>query len=249
VTSLLFVGAMATILLVYFRFVFGYFMRNCERQADLYALQLVGNSRGLVSSLEKIAVHSGHSHDRPSWHHFSIRQRIDFLKKCEADRRWITSHDNKLRRSIAIFVLGLLSLGYLGYNMDFIEMGKTLNSRLIEKVLLKEIEANPTNATLYFTLGTIYYEDEAFVYSIAAYEKSISMAPNNPEALNNLAWIYATSSVSALRSPVQALVYAQKAAALKPAPHVLDTLAESYYVNGHYESQLRKFEEALDKER
>jgi hypothetical protein len=60
-------------------------------------------------------------------------------------------------------------------------------------------------------------------------------------------------------------VYAIHAAALKPIPHILDTLAESYYVNGlhekavvtikealamqpqdraYYESQLKKFEKA-----
>ncbi|MDY6954982.1 MAG: M48 family metallopeptidase, partial [Thermodesulfobacteriota bacterium] len=62
-TSILFVVAMATTLFVYFRYVFGYFMRNCERQADLYAFSLLGTSRGLVSSLEKIALHGGKTRD------------------------------------------------------------------------------------------------------------------------------------------------------------------------------------------
>jgi hypothetical protein len=72
-----------------------------------------------------------------------------------------------------------------------------------------------------------------------------------------------------LRSPLQALVYAKMAAALKPVPHILDTLAESYHVNGlhrqaieainkalflgpeereYYEKQRAKFEEALRRE-
>ncbi|MGD8758135.1 MAG: M48 family metallopeptidase, partial [Deltaproteobacteria bacterium] len=58
-TPILFTLAMAATLLVYFRYIFGYFMRNCERQADLYAFTLLGDSSGLVSSLEKIAIYSG----------------------------------------------------------------------------------------------------------------------------------------------------------------------------------------------
>jgi Zn-dependent protease with chaperone function len=263
-TSVLFTMAMAATLLIYFRYVFGYFMRNCERQADLHAFTLLGTSHGLVSSLEKIATYSGKAHDRPSWHHFSIRQRINFLNKCETDRRWITQHDRKLRRSVMVFVAGLLFMGYLGYVINFGEMGRALNSHFIEKVLVKEIRRNPTNPALYHMLASIHYQNRAYGQAIKAYEKSIELAPRNAEALNNLAWIYATCEEIEYRNPAKALVYAQQAATLKPVPHILDTLAESYYVNtlrqeaiktirqalamnpqdrDYYESQLKKFEE------
>ncbi len=237
--------AMAFVVLIYFRFVFGFFMRNCERQADVFAFELLGNSRGLISSLEKIAVYSGHSHDRPSWHHFSIRQRIDFLKMCEADRRWISRHDKKLRRSMAVFVVGLLGLGGLGYSINVGEMGKTLSTHFLQQVLVAEIENNPTNPSLHYMLGTIHYQNGAFEKAIADYQKTIILAPDNSEALNNLAWIYATCEVRELRSPVQALAYAKMAAALKPEPHVLDTLAESLYVNGFYDKAVAAIKEAL----
>lgn len=264
-TSILFTMAMAATLLVYFRYVFGYFMRNCERQADLHAFTLLGTGRGLVSSLEKIAAYSGQAHDRPCWHHFSIRQRIDFLNKCEMDRRWIVRHDRKLRRSIAVFVTGLLFTGYFGYAVNFGEMGKALNSHFLEKVLVKEIRRNPTKSDLHYMLASIYYQDKAYGQAIMAYEKSIELAPRHAEALNNLAWIYATCDRTRYRDPTKALDYAEQAAALNPAPHILDTLAESYHVNGlhqkaigtikqalargpkerdYYESQLRKFEKA-----
>lgn len=264
-TSILLTVAMAAILLIYFRYVFGYFMRNCERQADLYAFDFLGSSRWLVSSLEKIAVYSGQSHDRPSWHHFSIRQRIDFLNKCETDRRMIVQHDRKLRRSIILFIGGLLCIGYVGYAINFGETGKTLNKHFLQKALIKQLKQNPTNARLYSILGSIYYQDKAYVQAIEAYEKSIKLAPSDPEALNNLAWLYATCEQTECREPIKALVYARHAAAIKSAPHILDTLAESYHVNGfhdkaimtikralamqpkdraYYEGQLRKFEQA-----
>ena len=264
-TSVLFAVAMAATLLVYFRYVFGYFMRNCERQADLYAFELLGTSHGLVSSLEKIATYSGQAHDRPNWHHFSIRQRIDFLNKCEADRRWMTRHNRKLRRSIVAFVAGLLCMAYLGYAINFGEMGKALNRHYIEKIVGRELKRNPTNPALYAMLGSIYYQNKAYGQAIYAYEKSIELEPRNPEALNNLAWTYATCEEVQYRQPTKALAYAQRAASLKTVPHILDTLAESYYVNGlnqeaittikqalamgpedrdYYERQLKKFQQA-----
>jgi len=268
-TSILLTVAMAAILLIYFRYVFGYFMRNCERQADLYAFDLLGSSRWLVSSLEKIAVYSGQSHDRPSWHHFSIRQRIDFLNKCEADRGMIVQHDRKLRSSIMLFIGALLCTGYASYAINFGEMGKTLNKHFLQKVLIRELKRNPTDARLYSMLGYIYHDNKAYVQAIKAYEKSIELAPHDPDTLNNLAWLYATCEQPQCREPIKALAYARYAAAMKPLPHILDTLAESYYVNGlhekaimtikqalamqledraYYENQLRKFEQAaIDK--
>ena len=264
-TSILLTAAMAAILLIYFRYVFGYFMRNCERQADLYAFDLLGSSRWLVSYLEKIALYSGQSHDRPSWHHFSIRQRIDFLNKCEADRRMIVQHDRKLRSSIMLFIGALLCTGYASYAINFGEMGKTLNKHFLQNVLIRELKRNPTDARLYSMLGYIYHDNKAYVQAIKAYEKSIELAPHDPDTLNNLAWLYATCEQPQCREPIKALVYARYAAAMKPLPHILDTLAESYYVNGlhekaimtikqalamqledraYYENQLRKFEQA-----
>jgi Zn-dependent protease with chaperone function len=247
-TSILFTIAMAAILLVYFRFVFGYFMRNCERQADLYAFCLLGNSHGLVSSLEKIATHSGHAHDRPSWHHFSIRQRIDFLRKSELDRRWIIRHDKKLRRSVGVFLVGLFAIGYLGYTMNFGRMGHTLNSHFLQTVLIKEIEQTPDNPRLYTMLASLHYENEAYDKAIAAYTKAIELNPFDAEALNNLAWIYATCDTQEYRDPAKALLLARQAAALSPEPHILDTLAESYFINGLYEKAIDAIREALAKD-
>jgi len=246
-TSLAFTAAMATLFLVYFRYVFGYFMRNCERQADLYAFNLLGDSRSLVSSLEKIAVYSGQAHDRPSWHHFSIRQRIDFLNKCENDRRWIHRHDRKLRRSIIVFMVGLVTFGYLGYAINFSDVGETLNSRFLEKVLVTEIGQNPTKPGLYNMLASLYYQNEEYEQAVVTYEKSLRLAPDNAEALNNLAWLFATCNKKKYRNAKKALVYAKQAAALKRDPHILDTLAESYHMNGFHQEAIRVVREALAK--
>lgn len=244
VTSFLFTALMAVFMFVYFRYVFGFFMRNCERQADLYAFSLLGDSRALASALEKIAAFSGQARDRPSWHHFSISQRVAFLDQCEKDRKWIPRHDRKLRLSMAAFVVGMVFIGYVGYTTNFGER-QTLNSRFFEQAILAEIEKKPKNPKLHTALASLYYQRGAFGQAVTSYETAIHLAPQNVEALNNLAWLYATSEDETFKDPQKALKYARKAAELRSDPHILDTLAESYYAAGHFEKAIETIKEAI----
>jgi membrane associated rhomboid family serine protease len=71
----------------------------------------------------------------------------------------------------------------------------------------------------------------------------------NADVLNNVAWALATSSEPEVRSPAAALEYAQKAVAAEkgnPRPHILDTLAESYYANGKYDDAIKAEQRALE---
>jgi Zn-dependent protease with chaperone function len=145
------------VFLIYFRFIFGFFMRNFERQADTYVYALFDSAKPLISTLEKIAATSGQSADKPNWHHFSISQRIDYLKKCETDAAWITRHDSKIKKSIGVYLGCILMLGILGYQLNVGVIGDRLNSHFLEKVILREIEKVPDNSNLYGLLGNIYY--------------------------------------------------------------------------------------------
>jgi tetratricopeptide (TPR) repeat protein len=70
---------------------------------------------------------------------------------------------------------------------------------------------------------------------MAAYEATLQLLPEDIHALNNLAWLYATCENEHLRRPRRALILARKAARRTEAPHILDTLAEAYFVNGQWE--------------
>lgn len=86
----------------------------------------------------------------------------------------------------------------------------------------------------------------AFWYGKAA-EQSAAGKPN-PDILNNVAWALATSTEAEVRSPAAALDYAQKAIAAEqghPRPHILDTLAEAYYVNERYEDAVKTEKQAI----
>ena len=80
--SALFVWARCSRFLIYFRFIFGYFMRNFERQAD--ALRLYPFQRALFrwsQRCRKLRMTSGQPANKPNWHHYSIGERINFLAK------------------------------------------------------------------------------------------------------------------------------------------------------------------------
>jgi Zn-dependent protease with chaperone function len=245
-TSSIFSIVIILIFLVYFRFIFGYFMRNFERQADTYVYTLFDSAKPLISTLEKIALTSGQPPDRPNWHHFSITKRIDYLKKCETDKSWIGRHDRKIKKSMAVYLTGIILIGAVGYQLNYSETGQQLNQHFFETVIKRELEKTPDNAELYSILGDIYYSRQKYAQTIEAYEQSIMLEPHNPKALNNLAWLLVTCEDKSFRHPRRALGLAQKAAALEKAPHILDTLAESYYVNGEFEAAVAVEMRALD---
>jgi tetratricopeptide (TPR) repeat protein len=95
-------------------------------------------------------------------------------------------------------------------------------------------------------LGDIHYSTENYIGVKEAYEKSISLEPNNPEVLNNLAWLYVTCPDEDLRNPFRGLQLAEKAVQLSESAHIFDTLAESYFVNSMYQKAIVAETRALE---
>jgi len=246
VTTSIFSLVIIIVFLIYFRFIFGFFMRNFERQADTYVYALFDSAKPLISTFEKIAATSGEPPDRPNWHHFSITKRIEYLKKCESDKIWVTRHDSKIKKSIAVYLAGLFLLCGVGYNLNFGETGKNLNKHFFLKVIQRQLEKTPNNPLLYSTLGDLYYSENNYPETIKAYEQSLEIDYYNTHALNNLAWLYATCDVESFRNPKKALELAKRAVQLEESPHILDTLAESYYVNGMFEQAINVELRALE---
>ena len=237
--------AITAIFLVYFRFIFGYFMRNFERQADTYVYSFFENAGPLISTFEKIAAAGGGTADKPNWHHFSIRERIDFLKKCDADKSLIRRHDGKIKKSMAIYLAGLILTGAFGYTLNFGEKGKKLNDFFAEKIILGKIEENPGDPELPAMLGDLYYSLKYYDKAKGAYEKSLSIASDNPKVLNNLAWLYATCEDKKIRNAGLAVKLAEKAVKIEGTPQILDTLAESYYGAGRYKEAVETGKKAI----
>ena len=245
VFSALFSLVIIIVFLIYFRFIFGFYMRNFERQADTFVYTLFDSARPLISTLEKIVTTSGQSADRPNWHHFSIRQRIQYLQKCESDRRWIQRHDQKVKKSIGIYLVGLLLIGIVGYQLNMGVIGSKLNQNVLEKVIARELLKSPDNPNLYRLMGDLYYERQNYHGVKEAYEQSLALRSDDAHVLNNLAWFYATCEDKSLRDPQRSLLLAKMAIALDPSSHVYDTLAESYFINGMSAEAIEAGEQAL----
>jgi tetratricopeptide (TPR) repeat protein len=181
--------------------------------------------------LEKIGWLSGNIRDKPSWHHFGIGQRVDFLEKCSRDRTLIARHDRKVYGSLILFI-GLLAFsGSIFWNMDM-ELDSAANTKFVESVLLQRVRREPDKAIWHRLLGDLKQELGQEQEALAAYQKSISLEPNNPEILNNLAWLLITSSDPEILDAERGLDLAKNAASLRPtAGYILDTLAAAYWAN------------------
>ena len=243
--SALFSLVIIIVFLIYFRFIFGFYMRNFERQADIYVYTLFDSAKPLISTLEKIVTTSGQSADRPNWHHFSIRERIGYLQKCELNSRWIHRHNRKVNKSIGIYVAAMLLIGLIGYQLNLGVIGNKLNQNFLEKVIARELQKSPDNPNLYRHLGDLYYNRKDYEGVISAYEKAIELRLHDPHVLNNLAWFYATCEVESLRNPERSLSLAKLAVEIEPSAHIFDTLAESYLVNGMNQEAIEAAERAL----
>lgn len=235
-------------IIIYFRFGFGYFIRNFERQADLFVFQLFSTAQPLISTFNKIVASSGQPADKPNWHHFSIQQRVDYLHRCERAPVWIDKHDRKIKFSIALFLIlfsimavGTFQLNQIVYNQN----SRSINLSALENYLAQKSTPTKEDALLYGMLGNIYLQNNNIAPALDAYEKAIAINPNQPDILNNLAWTLATAQEPQFRNPSRALLLARSAVNLKPAPHIWDTLAEAFYANGRYDDAINAEKKAL----
>jgi Zn-dependent protease with chaperone function len=236
-------GLLATVpllvfMLIYFRFIFGYFIRNFERQADLYVFKAIGTSRPLIASFEKIAIVSGGNRDEKNWHHFGLGERIDFLEQCEQDPQHIKKHARKLVASLVFYfvAVGLLAMGL--HQLELGEIPSGYETKYAEAVLLQKARQEPENSLWFIYLGDFLQSRKLEQKAIDAYEKALVLTPMNAEVNNNLAWLLLTAKEQRLRDPERALTLARTAALLKDQGYIFDTLATAYWANGLVEEAL-----------
>jgi Zn-dependent protease with chaperone function len=227
-------------LIIYFRFVFGYFMRNFERQADTYCFASGVDPNHLVTSFMKLGVHVGDDGKKPNWHHYNISQRIDFIRKCQDNPGEITGHATKVKRSLKVFLASMVVITAVSFYTP-----QNLFYHAVEKAFQHRIEQEPDNPRLYAGLGEVSYQMEKWEESKNAYEKSLKLEYQQPSVLNNLAWLYLKCPDDTLLNPKRALILAEDAAELSQPPHILDTLAEAYFQNSMYKQALRASQKAL----
>ncbi len=98
------------IIALYFRFVFGFFSRQFERQADLHVFELGIDPEHMIEALNYVGVATGNSHHIPNWHHFSIKKRMNFLSEAAQDHTLIQRHHKRVRWYVTIYLVILVTL-------------------------------------------------------------------------------------------------------------------------------------------
>ncbi len=220
------------LLLVYFRFTFGYFIRNFERQADLEVFELIGSPQPLINAFEKIALLSGNIRSQKSWHHFGIGERIDFLKLCRRDGNEIKKHHCKVYLSLGLYMVVLLvSISLIG-KINIEEMAQAVTFRHLNTYLQLELKKQPENNHILLAMGDLMMKNNLEEKAISAYEKAVALKPLDAETKNKLAWLLLTAENKSLRDPRKALTLARSAITIKQRGYIYDTLATAFWANG-----------------
>ena len=233
------------LMLVYFRYLFGYFIRNFERQADLHVFSAIGSSHALVSAFEKIAMLSGNSRDQPSWHHFGIGERVAYLEKCEEDPQERRRHQRKVWSSVTAYLLGLAAILLLVQQMPVAGLAQQYEEKYIEAVLWQKLQQESDKALWLQLTGDLMQHKKMEKKALDAYEKALVYTPVSPDLLNNLAWLLLTAADPQLRDPQRALILARSAVVAKPLGPFLDTLALACWANGLITEAVAAEEKAL----
>jgi tetratricopeptide (TPR) repeat protein len=102
------------------------------------------------------------------------------------------------------------------------------------------LEIDPTQKDARSILGVIYVNSKNYAAAIENMKGLVEDYPEDYQALNNLAWTYATAEDSAYRDAASAIDLAQQALVLAPYDHhIWSTLSEAYFVSGQYEKANR----------
>lgn len=225
---------MIALFVVYFRFLFGYFIRNFERQADVYCFQSGINPHYMINSFVKLGTHLGDDGKKPNWHHYNLSQRIDFIQKSIDNPGLINRHNMRVKRSLLGFTTVVAVLLAVMYNPIKFTGSFEFNYQATVNNINRLIDEKPNDPRLYSALGEIAYQAKKWEQSRNSYEKSLKLNYYQPGVLNNLAWFYLKCEDTRFLDPQRALELAIDAAKLEQSPHVLDTLAEAYFQNGKY---------------
>ena len=230
---------------LYVRFVFGFFMRNFERQADLFCFESNVDPIHMISSFNKLGRIVGDDGSRTNWHHFNIPQRVEFLRGAMEKPEKILEHRQKLRGALAVFLVAMLAFTAVAFRPRYASLENVLDFNRMAVVLEQKANENPQNPNIFRLLGDLYYETENWFQAKFAYERSLEINNRQPEVLNNLAWLLIKCPDKAVRDYKKALELVSRAIVLNPSPHIYDTLAEAFYENGKYKEAFLAASKAL----
>ncbi|MCC5845305.1 MAG: tetratricopeptide repeat protein [Verrucomicrobia bacterium] len=116
---------------------------------------------------------------------------------------------------------------------DLVQDGDFLSAKDIFTAFLEEY---PEHVPSRIALADILYSLGDLPAAEAAYRALLSEYPNHFQALNNLAWMYSTSTDEAFRRPDEARELVRRAMVTAPqSHHVWSTLSQTLFAQGRFE--------------
>jgi tetratricopeptide (TPR) repeat protein len=106
------------------------------------------------------------------------------------------------------------------------------------------LHSKPDDVAVRALLANVYEQKQDVMKAIVEYTKCLDLNPEHFFALNQLAWLYAERG----KNLDEALAFAQKAVAIKPASGIIDTLGWVYYKRQEYAQAIAQFKLALLKD-
>lgn len=243
--SLALTAGMGVVIFIGFRVLFGKLSRAFERQADLFALEAMGRPGPILSALDAIASHSGDIRDLPSWHHGSISERLRFISDAAVTPEVGAGHHRSVTR-LKILTGILIAVLFAGAALlQLPEVQKNLAYDSAISGAKFRVALHPEDWRTLTLLGDSHLALGREREALDAYYGALTAKPDEPNALNNAAWILATTDDASLADPEKAVELARRAVLAAPLPHVLDTLAEALHKNGDIAEAIRTMEAAI----
>jgi Zn-dependent protease with chaperone function len=233
-------AAALALLLLCFRFLFGWFIRNFERQADLHAVQVQGGGWPLFRAFDKIAVLSGIRPEQKNWHHFGLGERMEFIVRCGHDPGGaVRQQERRLRFALAACFICVASAVLLLPQPDTDALNRLARVQQLSLLAETKLRQEPDSIRWLLLRADLLLEQGREQEALAAYEQILLARPMLADALNNLAWLLLTAKDERLRDQERALELALKAVRLEERGHIVDTLAEALWVAGRTEEAVR----------
>jgi tetratricopeptide (TPR) repeat protein len=111
----------------------------------------------------------------------------------------------------------------------------------------RALAMNPDDPVTHVSLGSALASRRQFDEAIVHYRRALELTPSLPAALVDLAWVFATSDRTDIRSPQEAIRLAERGVEVteRRSPTALDTLAVAYAAAGDFRRATTVAEEAL----
>ncbi len=240
----LILGVSAIISVLFFvRFGIGFLSQNFERQADGHSFERFGITP-ISTALLKVSWLNGINPEQDNWHHYGVRQRIDYLSKCLKKPEMLQKHNRRVTRikiGCALMLVGLLGANII-LSSEFIKIN-ALSWKLERSNNSWKFE----DASLLTKMGDLLYFQDRKNQAEIWYRRALELNPGESRTLNNLAWLLTETHLGDQKRLKESMELAQKALAGKKTAFIWDTLAEAYFRNGLYEKAADAAHNALER--